>query len=127
MLAISLADFCHKEIREWNAGLDLYMTELAAFQKRLEEVVKKNTGDLAMKQVEHFQNQFVIHKDNIQTLQHECKIQEQDIAEDQRRDAILEEKDIIGNQSFLRDKVHMQEKLWISLRHDYYRFLATIM
>ena len=50
-----------------------------------------------------------------------------DIAEDVRRDAILEEKDIIGNQSFLRDKVHMEEKLWVSLRHDFYRFLASIL
>ena len=127
MLAISLADFCHKEIREWNASLDLYNTELVSFQNRLAEVVKKNTGELGLKQVEHFQNQFVIHKDNIQTLQHDIRIQEQDIAEDVRRDAILEEKDIIGNQSFLRDKVHMAEKLWVSLRHDFYRFLASIL
>jgi len=127
MLAISLADFCHKEIREWNAGLELYMTELAGFQKRLDEAVKMNNGQMVLKQVEHFQNQFVIHKDNIQALQHEIKIQEQDIAEDVRRDAILEEKDIIGNQSFLRDKVHMEEKLWVSLRHDFYRFLASIL
>lgn len=80
-----------------------------------------------LRQVEHFQNQFIIQKDNLQALSHEIKLQEQEIADDVKRDKILDETDIIGNQSFLRDKMQAAEKVFISLKHEYYRFVARVL
>ncbi|MFN8246299.1 MAG: hypothetical protein U0T56_07960 [Ferruginibacter sp.] len=124
MLAMSLADFCHKELKEWRSAMELFMQELQGYNQRLNDVAGKNNKDVVLKQVEHFQNQFIVQKDNIQTMQHEIKIQEQNIAEDVRRDKILDETDIIGNQSFLREKVHTTEKIFVALKHDFYSFLA---
>ncbi len=124
MLAMSLADFCHKELKEWRSAMELFMQELQGYNHRLNDVAGKNNKDVVLKQVEHFQNQFIVQKDNIQTMLHEIKIQEQNIAEDVRRDKILDETDIIGNQSFLREKVHTTEKIFVALKHDFYSFLA---
>jgi len=124
MLAMSLADFCHKELKEWRSAMELFMQELQGYNQRLNDVAGKNNKDVVLKQVEHFQNQFIVQKDNIQTMLHEIKIQEQNIAEDVRRDKILDETDIIGNQSFLREKVHTTEKIFVALKHDFYSFLA---
>ena len=124
MLAMSLADFCHKELEEWRSAMELFMQELQGYNQRLNDVAGKNNKDVVLKQVEHFQNQFIVQKDNIQTMLHEIKIQEQNIAEDVRRDKILDETDIIGNQSFLREKVHTTEKIFVALKHDFYSFLA---
>lgn len=127
MLAMSLADFCHKELKEWRSAMELFMQELQGYNQRLNDVAGKNNKDVVLKQVEHFQNQFVVQKDNIQTMLHEIKIQEQNIAEDVRRDKILDETDIIGNQSFLREKVHTTEKIFVALKHDFYSFLARAL
>lgn len=124
MLAMSLADFCHKELKEWRSAMELFMQELQGYNQRLNDVAGKNNKDVVLKQVEHFQNQFIVQKDNIQTMLHEIKIQEQNIAEDVKRDKILDETDIIGNQSFLREKVHTTEKIFVALKHDFYSFLA---
>ena len=124
MLAMSLADFCHKELKEWQSSMELFMQELQGYNQRLNDVAGRNNKDMVLKQVEHFQNQFIVQKDNIQTMLHEIKIQEQNIAEDVRRDKILDETDIIGNQSFLREKVHTTEKIFVALKHDFYSFLA---
>ncbi len=121
---MSLADFCHKELKEWRSAMELFMQELQGYNQRLNDVAGKNNKDVVLKQVEHFQNQFIVQKDNIQTMLHEIKIQEQNIAEDVRRDKILDETDIIGNQSFLREKVHTTEKIFVALKHDFYSFLA---
>lgn len=127
MLAISLADFCHKEIREWRSSLELFMQELNGYNNRLNDVTAKNSKDVVLRQVEHFQNQFIVQKDNLQTLLHEIKIQEQNIAEDVKRDKIIDDNDIIGNQSFLREKVHTAEKIFVALKHDFYNFLARAL
>ena len=124
MLALSLADFCHKELKEWRSSLDLFMQELKSYNNRLNEVAGQNNKEMVLKQVEHFQNQFIVQKDNLETLLHEIKIQEQNIAEDVKRDKILDDTDIIGNQSFLREKVHTSEKIFVALKHDFYSFLA---
>lgn len=51
-------------------GLDFYAEELTILQHRLEEIAADNTGKEAMQQVEHFQNQLIIQKNNIDELKH---------------------------------------------------------
>ena len=98
---MSLADFCHKELKEWRSAMELFMQELQGYNQRLNDVAGlKTIKTWCLNKWNIFQNQFIVQKDNIQTMLHEIKIQEQNIAEDVRRDKILDETDIIGNQSF---------------------------
>ncbi len=58
----------HAEHREFNAQLDFVIDEIKTFKHRLEEVAIANNKLEVMQQVEHFQNQFIRHKEVIDEL-----------------------------------------------------------
>src|ERR1700722_3327333 len=49
-------------------GLDFYKQELGFLQERLTEIAGKNTAVEVQEQVDHFQNQFIIHSEKIGAL-----------------------------------------------------------
>ena len=51
-------------------GLKFYTEELSILQHRLEEITKDNTHIEVMRNVEHFQNQLIIQRNNIDELRH---------------------------------------------------------
>ncbi|MEP6611301.1 MAG: hypothetical protein ABJA76_05435, partial [Mucilaginibacter sp.] len=51
-------------------GLEFYQHELGFMNKRLEEIARGNTGQDASEGVEYFQNNFIIHRDQIAELRH---------------------------------------------------------
>lgn len=124
MLALSLADFFHKELKEWHSGIRLQETEMQGYEKRLSEIAQKNTSAAVLQQVEHYQNRFIVQKEIMQQLKHDIHQQETAIADDVRRDKIIDETDITGHQYFLRERVQSNEKIFVSLKHDFYNFLA---
>lgn len=58
----------HAEHRKFNAQLDFVIDEIRTFKHRLEEVAIANNKLEVMQQVEHFQNQFIRHKEVIDEL-----------------------------------------------------------
>ena len=54
----------------WLRSLNFYKTEISILRGILTEIASKNTGAEAMKEVEHFENQFNIQTDNINQLSH---------------------------------------------------------
>lgn len=55
----------HSEHREWLNKLDFYKDDLVVLRQRLEEVAARNTLREIMAQVEHFQNLFIIQRNEI--------------------------------------------------------------
>jgi hypothetical protein len=51
-------------------GLDFYEEEMRILQERLEDVAKDNYDKEVMLKVEHFQNQLIIQRNNIDELRH---------------------------------------------------------
>ncbi len=54
----------------WLRSLDFYKSEIGILKNILTEIAQKNTGSEAMKEVEHFQNQFKVQLENIDQLSH---------------------------------------------------------
>jgi hypothetical protein len=63
----------HQEHTVWLNKLSFYTDEIAIMQKRIEEIVKKNTAKDVLVQIEHFQNQFLIQRENIDALRRHIK------------------------------------------------------
>lgn len=124
MLAMSLADFFHKELKDWYSAIELQEADIRGYEKRLAEITDKNTLAAILQQVEHYQNRFIIQKQGMQQLKHDIRKQETDIADDVRRDIIIDKADLTGIQFFLRERVQSNEKIFITLKHDFYNFLA---
>ena len=59
-----------EEHREWLNALGFYKEEIHVLERRLTEVASRNTSFEARQGIEHFQNQFVVQKNNIDELRH---------------------------------------------------------
>lgn len=127
MLAVSLSNFFHKECKEWNERLDFFINEVDSFSKRIAEVVNANTAIEVLSQAEHFQNKFIIEKENIDILKHEVKVHMEAISSEMQREKILDEIDHSGNQIDLREKMRIEDKLFIDMKHELYSFLGKVL
>jgi hypothetical protein len=59
---------------QWLRTLNFYKTEITIQKGILTEIAGKNTGTEAMKEVEHFENQFYIQSNAIDTLAHDIHL-----------------------------------------------------
>ena len=108
-------------------GLDFYGMEIDILQERLAEIALKNTALVVQEQVNHFQNQLIIHSAVIKTLKHSLlenskKIETEVLVLAGFADAI----DIEENEDLYQDYV-TEEKIFNELRHEFNRFAAEWM
>lgn len=127
MIAVPLSDFLHKECKEWISQLDLFSKELAIFGNRLKEVVDKNSSEDILRQVEHFQNRFILQKEKLDILRHEISEHDQAMARELENRKILDERDHTGEQFTLRHNVYMEDKLFREMKHEFYNFLGKVL
>jgi hypothetical protein len=67
----------HEENKDWISRVAFYKDEITILQGVLSEIASKNTGDEALKEVEHYQNQFIVQRDNLDQLAHNIQLNEQ--------------------------------------------------
>lgn len=60
----------HAEHTKWLNEMAFYKDEIKVMQKRIEEVISKNTNKEVAVKIEHFQNQLLIQDSNISKIQH---------------------------------------------------------
>ena len=58
---------------DWLRALQFYKQEITFLKNRLTEIAGRNTGQEVSSQVEHFENQFKIHLDQIDTIGHNIR------------------------------------------------------
>lgn len=64
----------HEENKEWLNKLAFYKDELKVMQNRVSEIAAKNTAKDVLASVEHFQNQLIIQRNNIDELAHSLSL-----------------------------------------------------
>lgn len=67
----------HHQNADWLRELDFYKQEVALLTERLEEVASANTSMKVGQNVEHFQNKFIILKEQLDVLNHDIKLKEE--------------------------------------------------
>lgn len=115
------------EHNDWLRALDFYDTEIDTMENRLTEVATKNDNQDAMKGVEHFQNQFIIQRNNIDELQHNIKINLQQISHQALTTAGHVEIFTLHEHESMREDFMSFEKIMLELRHEFNRFLSKWM
>ena len=76
----------HHQVSGWLRETDFYKQETAILEKRLEEVASKNTAPEISAQVEHFQNRFIITKEQLDILAHDLR-KEESVVEEKAKQA----------------------------------------
>lgn len=112
----------------WLRALDFYKTELKLNRNILTEIAGKNTGKDMMKQVEHYENLFTLHTNNIDGLAHDINVNVSELGKEAYAssagyvDANLNEK-----HHHLNSRVETEENEVQKVVRDFRRFAATWM
>ncbi len=112
------------EHQDWLRALNFYKDELSILDNRLKEVAIKNTTLEATQGVEHFQNQFLIQRNNIDELSHRIREHSAKISREAEATAGHVEKVLVTEHQTLREDYLGLEQVLQELRHDFNRFLS---
>jgi len=115
------------EHTEWIKGLEFYKDEIHILENRLLEIATKNSSFEARQGIEHFQNQFVVQRNNIDELRHKIK---EHIHIFTKLPELLEEvveNERLADHENMRDDYQSFEKVMRELRLEFNIFLAKWM
>ncbi len=118
-------DDLHFEHQLWSNEMKFYSDELKIFQKRLEEVAQKNSSEDIRKSVEHFQNQFIIQKEQIDIINHHITIHEQALAKFAKEHPVAIDKHLFFSHGDLKDKTDAFRGIYSDLKKEFYLFVGT--
>jgi len=118
---------CGTEHQEWLNAIDFYKSEFDILQKRLAEIVTKNTSHDALEGVEHFQNQFIVQRNNIDELRHNINEHAHKTKVDAEKHAGHIEEALAEEHEKLKDEFSVFEKVVKELRQEFNEYLTKWM
>lgn len=113
--------------QKWLQAIDFYKTEFDILQKRLAEVISKNTSHEALEGVEHFQNQFIVQRNNIDELRHSINEHVHQVILDTEKYADKIEEERMAEHEKLKDEFTVFEKVVKELRQEFNEYLTKWM
>lgn len=120
-------DALHFEHELWRNEAKFYSDELKIYQGRLEYIAGGNTKEEVRKQVEHFQNQFIIQARHLKDLNHEVKVHENFLSSFAAEYPIAIDHQLFADHKVMREKMDTFRKLYTELKKEYNEFSAIWM
>ena len=117
----------HLEHTEWQNKLNFYKDEVKVMENRLAEVSDKNTALEIRKEIEHFQNQFLIQKENISKISHHISKEEKQIIAEIKKNPVASDHRESEDHAIERDMVKSFEDNFNNLRKEYKTFLSKYL
>lgn len=117
----------HEENTNWMKKLDFYKDEIKILRNRLEEIAAKNNSAEVLSKVEHFQNQFIIQRDNIDNIAHAVKMNEEELLNEINRNPVAVDHRKMAYHEKEQDLVETFEKNFNEIRGDFNRFTSKWM
>lgn len=112
---------------DWLRALNFYKEEIKILNGRLTEIAGKYTSNEVAAQVEHFQNQFILHRNNEEKLEHDIRLNLEQIATDAEMQTGFVSNNLLerlrqNQQEFLSEEQHVNQ-----LRHEFNIFCSSWM
>jgi hypothetical protein len=117
----------HAENNAWLSKLDFYKQEISILKGRLEELIQKNSSKELRKEIEHFQNQLIIQRNNLDNIAHAIKINEDELIAAIAVNPVAADKRKVDYHEREQDLVKTFEKNFNDLRRDFNKFAAKWM
>lgn len=117
----------HEENSTWTNSLQFYKDEIVILRERLSEIAAKNTNKEILAEVEHFQNQFIIQRNNIDEIMHLIKQNENAIIAEINSNPIAVDHRKVKAHTEEKEQMESFEKTFNDLREEYNRFSAKWM
>lgn len=113
----------HFEHKQWESELAFWNDELKTFNDRLGELVSRWTDKDVLKQLEHYQNEFILHGNVIEDLQEAIEKHELNIANHESSLDIPMTKTHLD----VRNKMEAERQIYIDLKKEFFKFLSKYM
>ena len=117
----------HEENTEWLKKLDFYKDEISILKGRLEELATKNNAQEVLAEVERFQNQFIIQRNNIDEIAHKVREHEQSLLEEIKSNPVAVDHRKVEYHAVEQDLVNSFEKVFNEVREDFNKFSSKWM
>ncbi|MGZ3749874.1 MAG: hypothetical protein ACXVAU_01285 [Mucilaginibacter sp.] len=112
---------------DWLRGLEFYEQETGIIQNRLDEIAADNTGKEASEEIEHFQNQLLIHRNAIDELKHLIHVNSMDLENQLIKTGVFVDERSALEHDQLNEKYITEEQLFNQMRHEFNQFAARWM
>jgi len=112
------------EIEEWINKLKFYADEITLMKGRLSEIATKNSHQDVLTKVEHFQNQLIVQKNNIDELVHEIKADENRLEKEVNKNPIAVDHREMPSHVSEKEAIDSFEKNFNELRTEFKLFVA---
>ncbi|WP_299159155.1 hypothetical protein [uncultured Eudoraea sp.] len=117
----------HFEHQQWRSELAFWEDELKSFNNRLSELVTRWTDKTVLAELEHYQNEFILHGGVIDDLQetieqHETRIAAQTKTGQDTLDALL-----VKRHLEFRNRMETQRQIYADLKKAFFKFLSRYM
>ena len=117
----------HFEHQVWINTLQFCKDEITIFERRMEEIVKRNTDKALLAELEHFQNQYIREREVIDELRHDIKQHENFLEKESMDHPVAIDHRAFGDHSNLRDRMTTFERLYKELKDEFFRWMAKVM
>lgn len=117
----------HEEHKQWLNNLNFYKDELVIMQNRISEIAQKNSAKEILANVEHFQNQFIIQKEQIDIISHEIKLHEQALEKEVNKNETAVDHRKFPAHKDENEKIETFDKIFNELRKELNTFLSKHM
>ena len=111
----------------WQKGFGFYRDELEIMGKRLAEIAAQNTSFEVRQEIEHFQNQLIVQRNNIDELKHEVNIYVEKLSKATKEHQGRTDANMMEERVSLHGKYEDFERVMNVLRHEFDEFLAKWM
>jgi hypothetical protein len=117
----------HADHTDWLNKMKFYTDEITILKNRLGEIATKNNQKDVLAQVEHFQNQLIIQKNNIDEISHIIKVDEDVIQKEVEKNPVAIDHREMPTHKEEKNKVDAFEKNFNELRAEFKTFAAKWM
>jgi hypothetical protein len=120
-------DDLHFEHQLWLSESKFFADELKIYRNRLEEVASRNSKPEVTKQIEHFQNQFIIQKEQLDIMNHDVNAHESELAKYAKANPIAIDHKLFDDHEKFSDRMATFKKIYGELKKEFTNFLVTWM
>ena len=117
----------HEENTDWMSRLAFYKAEIDILKNLLAEVADKNSATDVQKQVEHYQNQFIVQRNNIDLLKHNIQLNEDKLQKEIDSNPIAVDHRKMEYHQTEKEFIDFFETNFNEVRHDFKVFAAKWM
>lgn len=117
----------HFEHENWSRELNFWEDEMTSFQNRLDELVRRWTDKSVLARVEKFQNQFIVQREALNSIENQIEMHESNMADHYMKNEDSLNKDLVKKHLVIRDKMEEQRELFNGIKKDFFNFLTKYM